>query len=175
MLWYLSRHVRESVHRSWYLLYGASLGLLATLCPLSSLPALIARSMSLCPLVPANRMEIRLPELFQPLTILPCRRWIIYSVAAHVLSLHAGEIVSEISICIFSTPYRTMPMIHGGQPVEPPSTLLATRLWPSRNNWDKKKKKFVKGNGTGANNVKLVRTENGTRLPATYRSGRFDE
>jgi DBP10CT (NUC160) domain len=58
--------------------------------------------------------------------------------------------------------------------VEPPSTLLATRLWPSGKNWDKKKK-FLKGDGTGANNVKLVRMENGTRLPATYRSGRFDE
>lgn len=41
--------------------------------------------------------------------------------------------------------------------------------------WDKKKKKFIKGDGVGADNVKLVRTENGTRLPATYRSGRFDE
>lgn len=42
-------------------------------------------------------------------------------------------------------------------------------------NWDKKKKKFVKGAGEGADNVKMVRTENGTKLPATYRSGRFDE
>ncbi|KAJ7647300.1 P-loop containing nucleoside triphosphate hydrolase protein [Roridomyces roridus] len=42
-------------------------------------------------------------------------------------------------------------------------------------NWDKKKKKFVKGDGVGADNVKLVKTENGTRLPATYRSGRFEE
>lgn len=42
-------------------------------------------------------------------------------------------------------------------------------------NWDKKKKKFVKGDGVGADNVKIVKTENGTRLPATYRSGRFDE
>ena len=41
--------------------------------------------------------------------------------------------------------------------------------------WDKKKKKFIKGDGIGADNIKLVRTENGTRLPATYRSGRFDE
>jgi ATP-dependent RNA helicase DDX54/DBP10 len=41
--------------------------------------------------------------------------------------------------------------------------------------WDKKKKKFVKGDGVGADNVKLVRTESGTRLPATYKSGRFDE
>jgi ATP-dependent RNA helicase DDX54/DBP10 len=42
-------------------------------------------------------------------------------------------------------------------------------------NWDKKKKKFIKGDDIGANNMKLIRTENGTKLPATYRSGRFDE
>ena len=41
--------------------------------------------------------------------------------------------------------------------------------------WDKKKKKFIRGDGVGADNVKMVRTENGTLLPATYRSGRFDE
>ncbi|KAF7315632.1 ATP-dependent RNA helicase DBP10 [Mycena indigotica] len=41
--------------------------------------------------------------------------------------------------------------------------------------WDKKKRRFVKGDGVGADNMKLVKTENGTRLPATYRSGRFDE
>lgn len=41
--------------------------------------------------------------------------------------------------------------------------------------WDKKKKKFIQGDGAGADNVKMVRTENGTKLPATFRSGRFDE
>jgi len=41
--------------------------------------------------------------------------------------------------------------------------------------WDKKKKKFVKGDGTGADNQKIIRTESGAKLPATYRSGRFDE
>ncbi|PAV19024.1 ATP-dependent RNA helicase DBP10 [Pyrrhoderma noxium] len=41
--------------------------------------------------------------------------------------------------------------------------------------WDRKKKKFVKGSGEGADNVKIVKTESGTRLPASYRSGRFDE
>ncbi|KAI0769699.1 DEAD-domain-containing protein [Trametes elegans] len=41
--------------------------------------------------------------------------------------------------------------------------------------WDKKKKKFVRGTGEGADNVKLVKTESGAKLPATYRSGRFDE
>lgn len=45
----------------------------------------------------------------------------------------------------------------------------------SHQTWDKKKKKFIQGDGAGANNVKMVRTENGTRLPATFRSGRFDE
>jgi ATP-dependent RNA helicase DDX54/DBP10 len=42
-------------------------------------------------------------------------------------------------------------------------------------NWDKQKKKFVKGDGIGSDNIKLVKTESGTKLPATYRSGRFEE
>lgn len=41
--------------------------------------------------------------------------------------------------------------------------------------WDKRKKKFIRGGGEGADNVKLVKTESGTKLPATFRSGRFDE
>jgi ATP-dependent RNA helicase DDX54/DBP10 len=41
--------------------------------------------------------------------------------------------------------------------------------------WNKKKKKFVRGDGAGADNVKMVRTESGIKLPASYRSGRFDE
>ena len=41
--------------------------------------------------------------------------------------------------------------------------------------WDKKKKKFIKGDGAGADNVKLVKTESGAKLPATYRSGRYNE
>ncbi|KAG6811535.1 hypothetical protein H0H92_006968 [Tricholoma furcatifolium] len=45
----------------------------------------------------------------------------------------------------------------------------------SQMTWDKKKKKFVQGDGVGADNVKLVTTESGAKLPATYRSGRFDE
>jgi len=51
----------------------------------------------------------------------------------------------------------------------------AARKQKSQLTWDKKKKKFIKGDGAGADNVKLVRTESGTKLPATYRSGRFDE
>jgi len=41
--------------------------------------------------------------------------------------------------------------------------------------WDRKKKKFVHGDGTGADNVRLIKTESGVKLPATYRSGRFEE
>jgi ATP-dependent RNA helicase DDX54/DBP10 len=33
----------------------------------------------------------------------------------------------------------------------------------------------VKGTGEGADNQKIVKTESGTRLPATYKSGRFEE
>ena len=45
----------------------------------------------------------------------------------------------------------------------------------SQLHWDHKKKRFIRGSGEGADNVKIVKTESGTRLPATYRSGRFDE
>ena len=52
---------------------------------------------------------------------------------------------------------------------------MAERNRHTRTVWDKKKKKFIKGDGSGADNIKLVRTENETRLPASYRSGRFEE
>jgi ATP-dependent RNA helicase DDX54/DBP10 len=52
---------------------------------------------------------------------------------------------------------------------------LARQRHHSQLSWDKKKKKFVKGSGEGADNLKMVKTESGTRLPATYRSGRFEE
>ncbi|KAI8976159.1 P-loop containing nucleoside triphosphate hydrolase protein [Pilobolus umbonatus] len=41
--------------------------------------------------------------------------------------------------------------------------------------WDSKKRKFVKGSGIGSDNKKLIRTESGALIPATYKSGRFDE
>jgi ATP-dependent RNA helicase DDX54/DBP10 len=41
--------------------------------------------------------------------------------------------------------------------------------------WDRKHKKFIKGDGVGADNQKLIRTESGARLPATFRSGVYEE
>ncbi|PIA15171.1 DEAD-domain-containing protein [Coemansia reversa NRRL 1564] len=41
--------------------------------------------------------------------------------------------------------------------------------------WDSKKKKFVRGSGIGSDNKKLIRTENGTVLPATFKSGTFKD
>jgi ATP-dependent RNA helicase DDX54/DBP10 len=41
--------------------------------------------------------------------------------------------------------------------------------------WDRKNKRVVKGDGGGADNKKLIRTESGARLPASYRSGKFEE
>lgn len=41
--------------------------------------------------------------------------------------------------------------------------------------WDSKKKKFVRGTGIGSDNKKLIKTESGALIPATYKSGRFDE
>ncbi|PWN53632.1 DEAD-domain-containing protein [Violaceomyces palustris] len=46
---------------------------------------------------------------------------------------------------------------------------------PNSSRWDTKKKKFVKGDGTGSDNKKLIRTESGLKLPASFRSGRFEE
>lgn len=46
---------------------------------------------------------------------------------------------------------------------------------PSQLKWDKKKKNFVKGGGIGSDNQKLIKTESGARLPATFKSGKFDE
>jgi ATP-dependent RNA helicase DDX54/DBP10 len=52
---------------------------------------------------------------------------------------------------------------------------VAQRRAQSKLVWSKKKKKFVRGDGTGSDNVKMVRAESGVKLPASYRSGRFDE
>ena len=41
--------------------------------------------------------------------------------------------------------------------------------------WDRRKKRFTAGIVTGADNKRIIRTENGTQLPASYRSGRFDK
>ncbi|RKP08348.1 P-loop containing nucleoside triphosphate hydrolase protein [Thamnocephalis sphaerospora] len=45
----------------------------------------------------------------------------------------------------------------------------------SKLRWDAKKKKFVQGTGIGADNKKMVRTESGALIPATYKSGRYNE
>ena len=53
--------------------------------------------------------------------------------------------------------------------------VVAQRRAQSKLVWNKKKKKFVRGDGTGSDNVKMVKAESGVKLPASYRSGRFDE
>ncbi|KAJ1025676.1 hypothetical protein NDA18_004015 [Ustilago nuda] len=45
---------------------------------------------------------------------------------------------------------------------------------PNVTRWDSKKKKFIQGT-VGADNKKMIRTESGVRLPASFRSGRFEE
>ena len=40
--------------------------------------------------------------------------------------------------------------------------------------WDRKKKRFLTGDAVGADNKRVIRTESGAFLPATYRSGRFE-
>ncbi|KAJ2230102.1 ATP-dependent RNA helicase dbp10 [Coemansia sp. RSA 485] len=39
--------------------------------------------------------------------------------------------------------------------------------------WDSKKKNFVRGLGVGSDNKKLIKTESGTMLPATFKAGTF--
>ncbi|KAF9376807.1 ATP-dependent RNA helicase dbp10, partial [Podila verticillata] len=41
--------------------------------------------------------------------------------------------------------------------------------------WDAKKKKFVKGLGIGADNKKLITTESGNKISASFKSGRFTD
>lgn len=41
--------------------------------------------------------------------------------------------------------------------------------------WDRKKKRVVQGDGTGADNKKLIKTESGSKLPATFQSGKYEE
>ncbi|KAF9921627.1 ATP-dependent RNA helicase dbp10 [Linnemannia zychae] len=41
--------------------------------------------------------------------------------------------------------------------------------------WDAKKKKFVKGLGIGADNKKLITTESGNKISASFKSGRFSD
>lgn len=38
--------------------------------------------------------------------------------------------------------------------------------------WDNKKKTFLRGSGIGSDNKKMIKTESGVKLPATYKSGR---
>ncbi|GAA5824264.1 hypothetical protein JCM3770_004377, partial [Rhodotorula araucariae] len=41
--------------------------------------------------------------------------------------------------------------------------------------WDRKSKKFIRADQVGADNKKLIRTESGQRLPASFKAGVFDE
>lgn len=41
--------------------------------------------------------------------------------------------------------------------------------------WDAKKKKFVQGDGTGSDNKKLITSESGQKIPASFKAGRFSD
>ncbi|RKP14330.1 P-loop containing nucleoside triphosphate hydrolase protein, partial [Piptocephalis cylindrospora] len=41
--------------------------------------------------------------------------------------------------------------------------------------WDAKKKKFIRGTGIGADNKKLIKTESGAKISASFKSGRFND
>lgn len=54
-----------------------------------------------------------------------------------------------------------------------PAEALAQRA--STLKWDRKSKKFVRADQVGQDNKKLIRSESGQRLPATFKSGVYDE
>lgn len=45
----------------------------------------------------------------------------------------------------------------------------------SQMKWDRKKKRFAASDQVGADNKKMIRSESGALLPATYNSGRYKE
>ncbi|GAA5889458.1 hypothetical protein JCM5296_006367 [Sporobolomyces johnsonii] len=54
-----------------------------------------------------------------------------------------------------------------------PTDAMAQRASTLR--WDRRTKKFVRADQVGADNKKLVRSESGQKLPASFKSGVFDE
>ncbi|BGP41107.1 ATP-dependent RNA helicase dbp10 [Rhodotorula kratochvilovae] len=54
-----------------------------------------------------------------------------------------------------------------------PAEAMAQRA--STLKWDRKSKKFIRADQVGADNKKLIRTESGQRLPASFKAGVFDE
>ncbi|GAA6007345.1 ATP-dependent RNA helicase DBP10 [Rhodotorula paludigena] len=54
-----------------------------------------------------------------------------------------------------------------------PAEALAQRA--STLKWDRKSKKFIRADQVGADNKKLIRSESGQRLPASFKAGVFDE
>ena len=69
--------------------------------------------------------------------------------------------------------HATYDVSGGGDTEGTPADALLQRASALR--WDRRTKKFVKGDGVGADNKKLVRSESGQKLPASFKSGVFDE
>lgn len=69
--------------------------------------------------------------------------------------------------------HATYDVSGGGDTEGTPADALLQRASALR--WDRRTKKFIKGDGVGADNKKLVRSESGQKLPASFKSGVFDE
>lgn len=73
----------------------------------------------------------------------------------------------------FATQASAATLDLGGSDEANYSTAQVSR--PSQTRWDRKTKKFVRTDQEGKDNKKLIRTESGAKLPASFRSGAYDE
>ncbi|KAK4054105.1 ATP-dependent RNA helicase dbp10 [Microbotryomycetes sp. JL201] len=63
--------------------------------------------------------------------------------------------------------------VTGGDTEGTPADAMVQRA--STLKWDRKTKKFVRADQVGADNKKLIKSESGQKLPASFRSGVFDD
>ncbi|GAA5881726.1 hypothetical protein JCM3774_005969 [Rhodotorula dairenensis] len=85
----------------------------------------------------------------------------------------AGYALTNGESFVAQAKHSTYDMGGRGDTEGTPAEALAQRA--STLKWDRKSKKFVRADQVGADNKKLIRSESGQRLPATFKSGVYDE
>ncbi|GAA5993341.1 hypothetical protein JCM10908_001436 [Rhodotorula pacifica] len=85
----------------------------------------------------------------------------------------AGYALTNGESFVAQAKHSTYDMGARGDTEGTPADALAQRA--STLKWDRKSKKFVRADQVGADNKKLIRSESGQRLPATFKSGVYDE
>ncbi|KWU44397.1 P-loop containing nucleoside triphosphate hydrolase protein, partial [Rhodotorula sp. JG-1b] len=85
----------------------------------------------------------------------------------------AGYALTNGESFVAQAKHSTYDMGGRGDTEGTPAEALAQRA--STLKWDRKSKKFVRADQVGQDNKKLIRSESGQRLPATFKSGVYDE